>query len=51
MKHIELKHKSKFRILNNSNASKSTLINSLSPNFFYINKVGGIVYPIQCYLY
>jgi hypothetical protein len=51
MKKIELNHKSKFSFLNNNSSLKGTLINSLSPNFFYINKFGGIVHPVQCYLY
>lgn len=51
MKDLKLKHKSKFCILSNPKSSQNTLINSLSPNFFYFNKFGGIVYPTQCYLY
>ena len=51
MKNVGFKHKSKNCILGNSKDSEKTLINSLSPNFFYKNKFGGIVYPIQCYLY
>ena len=30
---------------------KRTLINSLSPNFSYTNKSGGIVFPEQCCMY
>lgn len=32
-------------------AGKKTLINSLSPNFSYINKLGDIVNPQQCCVY
>lgn len=51
MKTIELNHHSKLNFLSTNSDSKKTLINSLSPNFFYKNKFGGIVHPIQCCLY
>ena len=30
---------------------KITVINSLSPNFSYINKSGDMVFPEKCYVY
>ena len=51
MKAIGLNHPAKSNFLSINSDSKKTLINSLSPNFFYMNKSGGIVHPEQCCLY
>lgn len=51
MKTQKLIHRSTSKIMNIKSDSKKTLINSLSPNFFYFNKFGGIVHPIQICLY
>lgn len=51
MKTIGLNHPAKSKFLSNTSDTKKTLINSLSPNFSYMNKSGGIVNPEQCCLY
>lgn len=51
MKSTNLNKKSATQLVHFSTEIKKTLISSLSPNFSYINKSGGIVYPIQCCLY
>jgi hypothetical protein len=44
-------HAAKFKVHTNSISTGRTLINSLSPNFTYTNKSGGIVQPDQCLIY
>lgn len=51
MKNVKLNHRPNFSFLSKKFTSKKTLINSLSPNFFYVNKIGGIVHPVQVTLY
>ena len=51
MKTIEMNHPAKSKFFKITSNTKKTLINSLSPNFFYLNKSGGIVNPEQCCLY
>lgn len=51
MKTIEINHPKKSNVLNSNSKIKKTLINSLTPNFSYVNKSGGIVHPEQCCLY
>lgn len=51
MKTTAINHSAISNLQRFSSDSKKTLINSLSPNFFYKNKSGGIVHPEQCCLY
>lgn len=44
-------HSTKSSVKNSIMNTKKTLINSLSPNFSYVNKSGGIVIPEQCCMY
>ena len=44
-------HAIKSKVHTNEFSSGKTLINSLSPNFTYTNKSGGIVQPEQCLIY
>lgn len=41
----------KSKVHANGISTGRTLINSLSPNFTYVNKSGGIVQPEQCLIY
>lgn len=51
MKTFTPKNAAKSRVLANGNIKERTLINSLSPNFTYNNKSGGIVHPEQFMIY
>ncbi|MDO9261627.1 MAG: hypothetical protein Q7U08_06780 [Flavobacteriaceae bacterium] len=44
-------HAAKSKVHANGISTGRTLINSLSPNFTYVNKSGGIVQPEQCLIY
>lgn len=44
-------HALQSNVLEEGKSSGKTLINSLSPNFTYKNKSGGIVIPEQCLIY
>lgn len=44
-------HAAKSKVHENGKTVGRTLINSLSPNFTYVNKSGGIVQPEQCLIY
>lgn len=51
MKTYETNHAAKSKVHSNEISTGRTLINSLSPNFTYTNKSGGIVQPNQCLIY
>ena len=44
-------HAAQSKVHANGSSTGRTLINSLSPNFTYVNKSGGIVQPEQCLIY
>lgn len=51
MKTLVANHALKSKLASKDAYKGPTLINSLSPNFSYKNKSGGIVIPEQCLLY
>ncbi|MDH3381185.1 MAG: hypothetical protein OEL54_00665 [Flavobacteriaceae bacterium] len=51
MKTFKSNHLAKSKVHANGISTGRTLINSLSPNFTYTNKSGGIVQPNQCLIY